>query len=341
MATYIRYPSSSGGGAGGLVQIQDSLGSNLLSNGASALKVDGSAVTQPVSAASLPLPTGAATSAAQTTGNTSLASIDGKLASLGQKTMAGSEPVVIASDQSAIPVTGTFWQTTQPVSGTVTANIGTTNGLALDASVQNVQGSASGGAVATKSALAGGQYLLTPPTLTNAQQAALQLDASGNLKVNVTSGGGSNASVSTTGATVPASATYVGFKGSTGNLTAVTLTAAGALPVDGSASTQPVSIASSVQVKDAVNVTASGSAAAATVSTVATLTAPANAVGFVLQCLDTSTANIRWAIGRTASATLGQQLQPGRDTGFIPSGANVTICAESGTQNYDIQWVSQ
>lgn len=43
--------------------------------GANALKVDGSAVTQPVSAASLPLPTGAATAANQTTGNISLATI--------------------------------------------------------------------------------------------------------------------------------------------------------------------------------------------------------------------------------------------------------------------------
>jgi hypothetical protein len=57
--------------------------------------------------------------------------------------------------------------------------------------------------------------------------------------------------------------------------------------------------------------------------------------------LDTSTANIRWAVGRTASATLGQQAQPGRDTGFVPIGANVSICAESGTQNYDVQWIAQ
>src|SRR5207249_2083909 len=48
------------------------------------LPVDGSGVTQPVSAASLPLPSGAATSARQDTGNTSLASIDGKLPALGQ-----------------------------------------------------------------------------------------------------------------------------------------------------------------------------------------------------------------------------------------------------------------
>lgn len=50
------------------------------------------------------LPTGAATSALQTTGNTSLSSIDGKTPTLGQKTMAGSSPVVIASDQSVIPI---------------------------------------------------------------------------------------------------------------------------------------------------------------------------------------------------------------------------------------------
>jgi len=49
--------------------------------GVSAWKVDGSAVTQPVSAASLPLPSGAATSALQTSGNASLTSIDSKLTS--------------------------------------------------------------------------------------------------------------------------------------------------------------------------------------------------------------------------------------------------------------------
>ena len=54
-----------------------------------------------------------ASAALQTTGNASLASIDAtltavnaKLASLGQKTMAGSVPVVIASDQSVISVLG-------------------------------------------------------------------------------------------------------------------------------------------------------------------------------------------------------------------------------------------
>lgn len=87
-----------------------------------ALKVDGSGVTQPISAATLPLPSGAATSALQTTGNTSVGSIDTKTPALGQAVMASSSPVVIASNQSAVPVSGTFFQATQPVSGTVTAN---------------------------------------------------------------------------------------------------------------------------------------------------------------------------------------------------------------------------
>ena len=95
------------------------------------------------------------------------------------------------------------------------------------------------------------------------------------------------------------------------------------------------------QIKDALNTNASGSGAAATVSTVQTLTAPPNAVGFILMNLDVSTTNMRWALGRTATTTLGQQLQPGRDTGFVPAGSNISIVAESGTVTYDVQWVSQ
>lgn len=67
----------------------------------------------PISATSLPLPTGAATSALQTTGNTSLASIDAGIpAALGQTTSAASMPVVIASDQSAVKVTQGLQQRT-------------------------------------------------------------------------------------------------------------------------------------------------------------------------------------------------------------------------------------
>lgn len=64
----------------------------------------------PVSAASLPLPTGAATEA-------TLSAASAKLpATIGQKSMAASLAVTIASDQGAVPVSGTFFQATQPVS---------------------------------------------------------------------------------------------------------------------------------------------------------------------------------------------------------------------------------
>jgi hypothetical protein len=79
--------------------------------GTNALVVDGSAVTQPVSASSLPLPTGAATSANQTTANASLSSIDSKLTS----------PLTVTG-----PLTDTQLRASAvPVSGTVTANAGT------------------------------------------------------------------------------------------------------------------------------------------------------------------------------------------------------------------------
>lgn len=67
--------------------------------------VDGSGVTQPISAASLPLPTGAATSANQSTIITALNAIDAGIpTALGQTTMSASMPVVIASNQTTIPV---------------------------------------------------------------------------------------------------------------------------------------------------------------------------------------------------------------------------------------------
>lgn len=87
-------------------------------------------------------------------------------------------------------------------------------------------------------------------------------------------------------------------------------------------------------------INSSASETTGNVSTVITLTAPSNAIGFILQAKDANTANMRWAMGATATTTAGQQLQPGRDTGYVPAGANVSIVAESGTQEYEIQWVS-
>ena len=86
---------------------------------ATAVKTDGSGTTQPVSAASLPLPAGASTSAAQSTGNTSLASIDTKTPTLGTQARSASRSVTPASDLANIEPAGTpITGTAMPAGGT-------------------------------------------------------------------------------------------------------------------------------------------------------------------------------------------------------------------------------
>jgi hypothetical protein len=68
------------------------------------------------------LPNGAATSALQSTGNTSLGNIDTKLpATVGQKAMSASLAVVLASDQSAVSIVPTVVPNKTDVTGTISA----------------------------------------------------------------------------------------------------------------------------------------------------------------------------------------------------------------------------
>jgi len=177
-------------------------------NQINAFKVDGSAVTQPVSAITLPLPSGAATettlsalnakvssvntgavtiSSALPTGTNSIgqvtanagtnlntsalnleatqSAINGKLNSLGQKTMVNSMPVVIASDQTAIPASQSGTWNINNVSGTVSLP----TGAATSANQTTANGSLS--SIDTKTP-ALGQALAaasTPVVLTAAQ----------------------------------------------------------------------------------------------------------------------------------------------------------------------------
>jgi hypothetical protein len=127
---------------------------------ANALKVDGSAVTQPVS--------GTITANAGT-GNFTVT----------QAT--GTNLHVVVDSAPTTAVTGTFWQATQPVSGTF---FQATQPVSIAATVTTsdlADGSASGGTAGTKSMLGGGIYNSSSPTLTTGQQASLQLNASGAL----------------------------------------------------------------------------------------------------------------------------------------------------------------
>lgn len=119
--------------------------------------------TVPISAASLPLPSGAstettlgtrasestlATRASESTlatraSESTLATMltgsawSARTNTLGQKAMAASMPVAIATDQASVPVAATIQGTPAVTltSGTVTANIGTSGSLALDATL--------------------------------------------------------------------------------------------------------------------------------------------------------------------------------------------------------------
>ncbi len=83
--------------------------SNMVAQGLTDAQLRATAV--PVSAASLPLPTGAST-------ETTLAALNTKTPAVGQALMAASSPVVLASNQSSIPVT----LTSTTITGTVTVD---------------------------------------------------------------------------------------------------------------------------------------------------------------------------------------------------------------------------
>lgn len=151
-----------------------------------ALKVDGSGATQPVSSTQLP-------------------------ASLGQKTMANSMSCALSSDQSAVPVSGTFWQATQPTS--IADGSAVTTGSKADSAATDSTSSWSviallKGLWAKLAAISG--------------QLPAALDGSGFLKVheqgtpkaavNASASASQNSSITTTASTLSAPANTVGFQ---------------------------------------------------------------------------------------------------------------------------------
>lgn len=129
--------------------------------------------TQPISATTLPLPTGAAT---ETTlgGVLTTTAFQARINTLGQKTMANSTPVVLASDQSAIAI-----------SGTITANIGTAGTLALEATQVKTTiapGTALGSNTLT---MVGGSVTTAAPTYTTGQINPLSITTAGGLRVDL------------------------------------------------------------------------------------------------------------------------------------------------------------
>ena len=243
------------------------------------------------------LPTGASTAALQTTGNTSLSSIDTKFPAQGQAAMAASVPVVIANNQSAVPASESGTWTVQPgntanttawlvtgtggtfpatqsgtwnvnnISGTISLPTGaatsalqttgngylstiSTNSATQATAALQTTGNTSLATIATNSGtqatagnqttgngylstlagsaatgqnvaapgnelIMGGQFNTSPTTITSGNVSPLQLDNAGNLKVNVTVGGGTGGTSSTFGSAFPGTGTAFGINDGT------------------------------------------------------------------------------------------------------------------------------
>jgi hypothetical protein len=239
-------------------------------SGAWSVAVNNFPATQPVSGTVAATQSGTWTVQPGNTANTTP-----WLATLNQ---GGNSATVTASnalkvDGSAVtqPVSGTFWQATQPVSGTVTANIGTTNGLALDTSVNGLLVAQASTTSGEKGPLVQGAVTTSAPSYTTAQTSPISLTTAGAIRVDgsgvtqpvsgtfwqttqpisgtitANAGTGNFTVVQATGSNLHAvldagSATIGGVKLiDTGGTNVAAISASGAVKVDGSAVTQPVS----------------------------------------------------------------------------------------------------
>ena len=190
---------------------------------ANPLRVDVTGATvQPVTATVLPLPTGAATSAAQATSNSFLQNLDTKTPALGQNVSAASIPVVISSNQSAVPVSQ---------SGTWTVNSNLPTGASTSA--LQTSGNATLSSLDTKTPTVGQKLsAASSPVVISSDQSPIPI--TGSITAN-------DPSVGVVGVAVPASATQNAGRDGSGNLRAIAVTTTGTQLVDGSAVTQPVS----------------------------------------------------------------------------------------------------
>jgi hypothetical protein len=175
---------------------------------------------------------------------------------LGQQLAGASVPVVLTAAQltTLTPPTSVGISGTLPAyAATPTFNFGTLNGAATAANQTSVIGPVAAGAAAASSLLVGGQYNSSPITLTTTQQSALQLDANGFLKVNVSAGAAAGGTSSSFSAAFPATGTAAGMSQG-GNMVSLTGTAgnlnvqcancsgSGASAVDGAAFTVSSSV---------------------------------------------------------------------------------------------------
>jgi hypothetical protein len=283
------------------------------------------------------LPAGAATSALQTSGNASLTSIDGKTPSLGQATMAASQPVVIASNQSAVPVSGSVsvsnFPATQPVSGSV--------------SVSNFPATqpVSGTVAATQSGTWTVQPGNTPNTVAwKVDGSAVTQPVSGTF-FQATQPVSGSVSVSNFPATQPVSGTVAATQSGTWNIGTVTAVTAitnalptgantiGAVNVNGTVPVSGTFFQATQPVSGTVAATQSGTWNIGTVTTVSAVTAITNALPTGANTIGAVTGSGTFTTNQTTSAVTWQA------EGSIAAGALTTSFATAFTTAGGLVWV--
>ncbi len=176
-------------------------------------------------------------------GDVNLTEVGGVAVSLGQKTMAASVPVVLASDETALPVTGPLTDTQLratpvPISGTVTANAGTnlnTSLLATESTLSTLNGKVTacntGAVVVSSSALPSGAS-------TSALQTQPGVDI-GDVTVN-NAGGGAAVNIQDGGNSITIDGSITTVTTVTSITNAVTTTAVGTIADDATTPGNPV-----------------------------------------------------------------------------------------------------
>jgi hypothetical protein len=255
-----------------------------------------------------------------------LTSLNSKFGTLGQKTMAGSAPVVIASDQSTLPISAASLPlpagaSTEAKQDDEIAELTTANAslAAIESAVVlNAQSTVVDGATpSARTTMVSGTDGTNAQTLSVTSAGALNVVVGGT--VPLPTGAATEATLSAMSAKLPAA---IGQTTESGSLSVVLASDQPAIPV----TTSPA--ANTATFDQITNLT-----------TVAqTFTAPANAVGFKIQAPSTNTANITWRVNGTATATEGILMEPGRSEDFDAAG-NISVIAVSGTnQVVTVQW---
>lgn len=152
------------------------------------------------------------------------------------------------SGGQALPVSGTFWQATQPVSGTVTANAGTGNFNAVGV---GTAGTPSGGVLSVQGVASGVAQPVSGTVTANQGGAPWSVTQSGAFSTNQTLGA-------------------AGFVKLTDGTNTAGVTSGLALLVDGSGVTQPVSGSVTATISGSPNVRPGGASTSALLNTAAT-----------------------------------------------------------------------